>query len=416
MSDPLKSNSSPIQTNPSASSLKLEKDLRWFLWILTLVVAVMYIVVLVTVPTVRQPAVLAIFTVLVVVHLCLHWFQVRIAIRPSRVAWYFIVQGILFFAISNLSGSANMIFPLFSGLIGDAIGMLGFTRRGILAEAYYLALLSISFLLLFSQNAASWLIVVTVSVVIVTNTFVVLYQRQIKARAQAQTLLLDLEAANRRLSEYAARVEDLTTATERQRMARELHDTLSQGLAGLILQLEAMEAHLMGERPERALLIVQQAMKKARETLAESRQAIADLRQAGPLDLGEAARQEVEHFTSSTGISCAVEITLPTSLPDPVAETAIRVISEGLTNVARHAQAKSAILRIAGIEATDELEIEICDDGVGFDPVSIETGHYGLLGMRERVHLAGGRIEIRSEPEKGTQIVIRFPLKDSVHE
>jgi two-component system, NarL family, sensor histidine kinase YdfH len=405
-----------MQTNPSASSLKLEKDLRWFLWILTLVVAVMYSVVLVTVPTVRKPTTLIIFTVLVMVYLFLHWFQVRIAVRPSWVAWYIIIQGILFFAISNLSGSANMIFPLFSGLIGGAIGMLGFNRRGILAEAYYLALLSISFLLLFSQNAAGWLIVVTVSVLIFTNTFVVLYQRQIKARAQAQTLLLDLGAANRQLSEYAARIEDLTTAAERQRMARELHDTLSQGLAGLILQLEAMEAHLLGKRPERALRIVQEVKARARETLAESRQAIADLRQAGPLDLGEAARQEAEHFTSFTGIPCAVEIALPAALPDPVTETAIRVISEGLTNVARHARAKSAKLRIATIEAKDELEIEICDDGIGFDPVSVGTGHYGLLGMRERVHLAGDRLEVRSEPEKGTQIVIRFPLEDSVHE
>jgi NarL family two-component system sensor histidine kinase YdfH len=405
-----------MQTNPAASSLKLETDLRWFLWILTLVVAVMYIVVLVTVPTVRKPATLIIFTVLVMVHLFLHWFQVRIAVRPSWVAWYIIIQGILFFAISNLSASANMIFPLFSGLIGDAIGMLGFNRWGILAEAYYLALLSISFLLLFSPNAAGWLIVVTVSILIFTNTFVVLYQRQIKARAQAQALLRDLEAANRQLSEYAARIEDLTTATERQRMARELHDTLSQGLAGLILQLEAMEAHLMGKRPERALRIVQEAKARARETLAESRQAIADLRQAGPLDLGEAARQEAEHFTSSTGIPCEVEIALPAALPDPVTETAIRVISEGLTNVARHARAKSAKLRIAIIEAKDELEIKICDDGVGFDPVSVETGHYGLLGMRERVHLAGGRLEVRSESERGTQIVIRFPLEEPTHE
>lgn len=397
-----------MQTNPAASSLKLETDLRWFLWILTLVVAVMYIVVLVTVPTVRKPATLIIFTVLVMVHLFLHWFQVRIAVRPSWVAWYIIIQGILFFAISNLSGSANMIFPLFSGLIGDAIGMPGFNRRGILAEAYYLALLSISFMLLFSPNAAGWLIVVTVSVLIFTNTFVVLYQRQIKARAQAQALLRELEAANRQLSEYAARIEDLTTATERQRMARELHDTRSQGLAGLILQLEAMEAHLMGKRPERALRIVQEAKARARETLAESRQAIADLRQAGPLDLGEAARQEDEHFTSSTGIPCEVEIALPAALPDPVTETAIRVISEGLTNVARHARAKSAKLRIA--------IIEVKNDGVGFDPVTVETGHYGLLGMRERVHLVGGRLEVRSESERGTQIVIRFPLEEHTHE
>ena len=81
-------------------------------------------------------------------------------------------------------------------------------------------------------------------------------------------LLAELETANRQLTEYAARVEDLTIAAERQRMARELHDTLSQGLAGLILQLEAADAHLAANRPERARGILEQSMEKARGTPA----------------------------------------------------------------------------------------------------------------------------------------------------
>jgi NarL family two-component system sensor histidine kinase YdfH len=309
-----------------------------------------------------------------------------------------------------------MIFPLFAGMIGEAIGTLGFNRRGILAALYYLVLLILCFLLRFDLRVSGWLIVGTTAIVISTVIYVVLYKRQVEARAKAQALLLDLEAANRQLSEYAARVEELTTAAERQRMARELHDTLSQGLAGLILQLEAVEAHLSGSRPERALRIVQEAKSGARETLAESRQAIADLRQAGARDLREAARQEAEHFTSSTGIPCAVEIALPASLPEPETETAIRVIAEGLTNIARHARAKNAKLRIVSNLDSKELEIEITDDGTGFEPASVEAGHYGLLGMRERVRLAGGSFDVHSEPGKGTQIVIRFPLEGSVHE
>ena len=248
-----------------------------------------------------------------------------------------------------------------------------------------------------------------------TIFYVVLYKRQVDARARAQSLLRDLEAANHQLSEYAARVEELTSAAERQRMARELHDTLSQGLAGLILQLEAVEAHLTGSRPERALQIVQEAKTTTRETLAESRQAIAELRQTGSRDLEEAARQEAGHFTSSTGIPCQVEIALPEHLPVPVTETAIRVIAEGLTNIARHARAKNASLRVTSLTDSKELEIGIGDDGIGFDPASIEAGHYGLLGMRERVRLAGGDFDVHSEPGKGTQIVIRFPLEDTVH-
>jgi two-component system, NarL family, sensor histidine kinase YdfH len=346
----------------------------------------------------------------------LHWLLFKITPNSSWLNAYVIVQGGLFFSVALLSASPNMIFPLYAGLLGEAIGTLGLKRRGLFAALYYTLFLIISFFLIFDAITSGWIILVTAAIFVSTVLYTVLYKRQVDARAQTQTLLLDLEAANRQLSEYATRVEDLTTSAERQRMARELHDTLSQGLAGLILQLEAVEAHLSGSRPERALAIVQQAKTKARETLAESRQAIADLRQAGPRDLGEAARQEVEHFTSSTGIPCVVEIALPATLPEPVTETAIRVIAEGLTNIARHAQAKNAKLRVAGLAASRELEIEIADDGVGFDPETIETGHYGLLGMRERVRLAGGSFDVHSELGKGTRIVIRFPLEDSVHE
>jgi NarL family two-component system sensor histidine kinase YdfH len=391
---------------------KVDMDLSWLLGLLTLVAAVMYVVVLFTVPAIRQPLTLVVFTALLALHLFLHWQVVKIAQRVSWLIAYVILQGILFFAIALLSSSPNMIFPLFAGLLGEAIGTLGLKRRGILATAYYVLLLIIAFLLRFDLGVSGWLIVGTAAIVISTVLYTVLYKRQVEARAQAQSLLQDLEAANRQLSEYAARVEELTTTAERQRMARELHDTLSQGLAGLILQLEAVEAHLTGSRPERALRIVQEAKSGARETLTESRQAIADLRQAGPRDLGEAARQETEHFTSSTGIPCAVEIALPATLLEPVTETAIRVIAEGLTNIARHARARSASLRIAVSEEAQELEIELHDDGIGFDPVSVEAGHYGLLGMRERVRLEGGRFEVQSAAGKGTRLVIRFPLEE----
>jgi NarL family two-component system sensor histidine kinase YdfH len=239
---------------------------------------------------------------------------------------------------------------------------------------------------------------------------VTLYSRQAEAREQAQSLLKDLEAANRQLSEYASRVEDLTIANERQRMARELHDTLSQGLAGLILQLEAADAHLAGNRPERARGILQQSMEKARGTLAEARQAIDDLRRPAERDLVEAVEREADHFTIATGIPCEPQIELTVDVPDPVAETVIRAISEGLTNIARHAKAGNVTLRLTGSEK--ELEIEICDDGIGFDPESVEAGHYGLLGMRERVRLAGGRLEVQSVAGKGTRLVIRFPLEE----
>jgi NarL family two-component system sensor histidine kinase YdfH len=395
---------------------KVPVDLRWLLGLLTLVAVVMYSVVVAADPDVRRPLVLTALTVLLVVHLLLHWLLFKIDPHSGWLHVYILVQGILFFAIALLARSPNLIFPLFAGLLGEAIGSLGWNRRGILAVAYDTLLLIVSIILLFDRAASGWMIVGTAAIVVTTALYTVLYKRQVEARARAQSLLQDLEAAHRQLGEYAARVEELTTAAERQRMARELHDTLSQGLAGLTLQLEAVEAHLAGGRGERALEIVGQAKEQARETLADSRRAIRALRQTGPPDLGEAVRQETEHFSASTGIPCTVAVSLPSDLADTVSEAALRAVSEGLTNIARHAQARHASLRIATIEAAKELEIEIGDDGVGFDPASVEAGHYGLLGMRERVQLAGGRLEVRSAPGEGTQIVIRFPLESSADE
>jgi len=269
-------------------------------------------------------------------------------------------------------------------------------------------------MLLTSAASLGWWALGTIPIVIFTGLYVLMYLRQVEAREQAQTLLRDLEAANRQLSEYAARVEDLTISSERQRMARELHDTLSQGLAGLILQLEAVDAHLAGNRTERGRSILRQSMEKARAALADARRAIDDLRQPTERDLAEAVREEAERFTVATGIHCAPEIDLAADVPEAVAETAIRAVAEGLTNIARHASARTVTLRLAGKEK--ELELEICDDGVGFDPAAVEAGHYGLLGMRERVRLAGGRLEVRSGSGEGTCITIRFPSEISSHD
>jgi NarL family two-component system sensor histidine kinase YdfH len=329
---------------------------------------------------------------------------------------YTIVQGLLFLAVTLIAHTPSMIFTLSACLVGEAIGSLGMSRRGFLGASYYLSLVVVSFVLLYGWHGSLWWIIGTVAVAVSSTFYTILFKGQADARQRAQALLKDLEAANLQLTEYASRVEELTTVAERQRMARELHDTLSQGLAGLVLQLEAVAAHLKADRPGRALGIVQEAMEKARGTLAESRRAIADLRQSGPRDLGEVARQEAEHFASSTGIPCAVEIALPRVLPEPVGEAAGRALVEALTNVARHARARNVNLRIATIEEPKQLELEICDDGVGFDPASIEAGHYGLLGMRERAQLAGGRLEVHSTPGRGTQLVIRFPLENGSHD
>jgi NarL family two-component system sensor histidine kinase YdfH len=388
-----------------------ETFMEWpFFLILTFAFAFVYIQSIFSNAALREPARLILFTVLMNVHIALHWLSARLR-KWSRVAVYLVVQCALAFVVVYLAANIAPLMALYMGLIGETIGLLREKPRWMIAAV--VALLGLSFLnyiLLVGRADWYWWLLAMLPMTFFVAVYVTLYSRQAEARRRAQLLLKDLEVANRQLSEYSAQVEDLTLTTERQRMARELHDTLSQGLAGLILQLEAVDAHLAGDRTERGRSILRQSMEKARGTLAEARQAIDNLRQPAERDLAEAVRQEAERFTNATGIPCEPEIDIPIDIPDLVSETSVRAISEGLTNVARHAKAKNVTLRLTGIEK--RLEIEICDDGVGFDPQAVQAGHYGLLGMRERVRLAGGRLEVRSESGKGTCITLRFPLEN----
>jgi NarL family two-component system sensor histidine kinase YdfH len=354
---------------------------------------------------------IALLTVLMGTHIALYWISPRVFEHPRWLAPYLFIQGLLAFAMGMLVQFSGFVFGVYPGLIGLSIGMPVKRVWRVVTVGCFMALSLVNYMFVAGSGAVLWWVLESVPVVLFVTMYVSMYLRQAEAVQQAQVLLKDLEIANRQLTEYAARVEDLTITSERQRMARELHDTLSQGLAGLILQLEAVDAHLTEDHIDRARAIVREMMVRARSTLADARLAIDNLRSTGTLGLGEVARQETDHFFAATGIPCEVSISLVDSLPGQVTDAAIRAVSEGFTNIARHSHAKKAKLCIVAREDLNELQIEIADDGIGFDPENIEAGHYGLLGMRERVRLSGGRLEINSKKGSGTRLVIRFPLE-----
>lgn len=239
-----------------------------------------------------------------------------------------------------------------------------------------------------------------------------LYLQQRHSHKQTRLLLEELQSTHAQLSAYALRVEELTMLTERQRLARELHDTLTQGVAGLVMQLEAIKSYLGKGQPERAQEIVLSATTRARTVLTETRYVLQDLRADHPRpdDLPEMVQEETERFTSSTGIPCEIEVDALAQTPDAYCGHVLRAISEGLNNIARHAQAHHASVRV--IVHQEELVIEMCDDGIGFDPQKATAcpGHYGLIGLRERVNLIGGVLALKSRPGMGTRINICLPM------
>ncbi|MGE5643813.1 MAG: sensor histidine kinase [Byssovorax cruenta] len=397
-----------MTASPSPQISKVERDPRLFMWLMTLVVAGIYVVTLMNQPSVRRLGVLIPYTVLLLVHMVLHWQLEKLTQRPNWVLWYMIIQGGLALIISWLGNETGMTFALFMALIGEAVGLFRLTRPGLLTGVYYLILMVISLVQLPGQGSLGPLLLGTIPMVIFVVIYVTLYMRQNEAREHAQSLAAELETANRRLSEYAAEVEDLTIANERQRMARELHDTLSQGLAGLILQLEAADAHLSNHRNDKAHTIITNAMVQARATLADARRAIDDLRQPLLGNLDSAIRVEISRFTDATGIPIMFQSDPIPSLPDPSKEILVRAIAEALTNIANHANAQNVEIHIRVNE--ENLWVTIRDDGQGFDVTAIPAGHYGILGIKERVRLVNGNFEIQSGNGKGTTLNLKIPL------
>ncbi len=345
-------------------------------------------------------------------HIGLYWVNLKYHHSRRWSPFYYILQAVLIITLVSfpyerdgvrisILGSTSMC------MIGETLGLWGNTRRSFFIGLFYAGL---AFILSF-LSVERKVFVTAVSGLLFNFVFIILFMivlsQQFAEREKAEELAESLESANAQLAANAAQIESLTLQNERQRMARELHDTLAQGVAGLVLQLEAVKAHLASNRTDRASAIVEQALTRARETLAESRAAIDDLR-AAPANLAESVREQVDRFSQSTGISCALELSVQENqLSAEAAEHALSILSEALANITRHAQATRVNIRF--LVQKDELKLDVRDNGRGFDVnEQFGLGHYGLLGMRERARLTGGELSLESTPETGTIVCLRI--------
>ena len=385
------------------------KETRPFFYILVAVLIFLYSFAVYSDPLLRQPIRLIPFTFLMVLHGILHWYVAYLTTRNSHIAIYLIVQLIIIITLIAITQQQGIVMGLYLALAGETVGFLGDWRRSLIAAAGFLVLMALNYGLVWGWDVApQWLGSIVIMLLFVL-IYVILYVRQITAREEAQHLFTELQTAHNQLASYAQQVETLTLDAERQRMARELHDTLAQGLAGLVLQLEALEAHLEKGQPDAAYQIVGQAKERARITLANARSAIDDLRNDNATPI-EAITHEVARFKKATGIPC--HLTLPESLPlsQQNSEHAIRFITEGLANVTRHAQATEVWVDVN--EVNNHIHLKIRDNGNGFENSNIATGHYGLLGLRERARLANGTLTIDTAPGKGTMLVMEIPMEE----
>lgn len=214
-----------------------------------------------------------------------------------------------------------------------------------------------------------------------------------------------LEQANTQLAHYASTLEHLTISRERNRMARELHDTLAHTLSALSVQLETVKAYWSVDAAA-AQAMLDKSLEATRSGLQETRRALKSLR-ASPLDdlgLSLALQRMAESAAKRSNLT--LDLALPAQLPalSPDVEQAIyRVAQEAISNVTQHANAKT--LQVHLTRNGSEMSLLVRDDGRGFkERPGEKSDHFGLPGMRERAQLAGGILTIATQPGQGTSV------------
>lgn len=288
---------------------------------------------------------------------------------------------------------------------------------------YYFVVLGMLFLLFWQYGflAIDGFTVTLLAVTISTTLFTMLLPglliahlmtQQRQQRAVLAAVAEEQTRTNEQLVHYAASLEELTISRERNRLARELHDTLAHSLSAVTVQLGAVET-LWESSPDEAKALLTQADESARDGLDEARRALQALR-ASPLeDLGLVLALEALAKEAAERTGAKLNLKIPeaslTFLEPHFEQSIYRVAQEALENCVRHAMAKTIWVTLA--DSAEQLQLIIKDDGQGFDPAhAAPSGHYGVAGMQERARVIGGRLQVESSPGHGTTVQLIVPL------
>jgi signal transduction histidine kinase len=260
------------------------------------------------------------------------------------------------------------------------------------------------------RGAVAWPAVAAVSVFAAGTLLSVAYMGTIVRQSRERQRLIEQLQATR--AELAAAERQAGTLAERQRLARDLHDTLTQGFTSIVLLLEAAEESLATGRP--VAQHIQQALRSARDNLAESRQVVWALR---PRPLAEqplpsALEELTRRLAEETGMQAETVVTGTVQpLPGEVEEALLRIAQEALANVRQHAAASRVTVTVSYLD--DVTMLDVADDGVGFDRAAsaAAAGGLGLPAMSERAAALGGGLTIESAPGEGTTIAVKLPTQ-----
>jgi signal transduction histidine kinase len=332
----------------------------------------------------------------------------KAGVQAWQAQLYLAVHGGLVVGLLALE-TGDPVFPFLFLILSPQAVLLSPQRWGMLWVGVYLLVSGGFFLRAYGWSVAWVPLLVYAAGLFFFGIFGHVLMRVDAARKETQALLAELQEAHRQLQTYADRVEELAIAEERNRLAREMHDTLGHRLTVAAVQLEGAQ-RLISQDPQRAAGMVGVVREQVSEALSELRRTVATLR--APLEedlqLHSALQRLVRHFEEATGIT--VHLMLPDErpeLPDPYRVALYRVAQEALTNVQRHAQARDVWLQLTWQDGM--VALLVGDNGVGPSRDAEQSG-FGLRGLRERAAQLGGEFYVEPRPGGGTQLSLRLPL------
>lgn len=240
--------------------------------------------------------------------------------------------------------------------------------------------------------------------------FVIIFTQAIvdeeTARLKVENLANELMRANNQLRDYAGKVEELTLTKERNRLAREIHDGLGHSLTTINMQIKASRA-VMEKNAEKAKEMLDSAQKITRDALEEVRDSIFAIRTSSenPIRLEDQLKQLIAHSEPS-GIRVKFRVIgRARELSPKIEYTLYRTAQESLSNILKHSRASHAWVTL-DFSLSKTTRLTIRDDGIGAD--QLEEG-YGMKGLRERVHLVGGKVSFETSRGKGVSVIIEVP-------
>jgi signal transduction histidine kinase len=343
-------------------------------------------------------------------------FSELFIIRRNRLLTYIylLVQTAIICTLSLITPNVDFWAALFCPLVVQV--MHSFPQRtGFLITGIFTVITSILLLLGLGPEVGLPLIFTYGVIYFLLAAFIAIIREAEAARGESQKQQAELESAHRQLQTYTARAEELAVLQERDRLARELHDSVTQSLYSLTLFTQAARELAEAGNLERTQHNLARIAHTAGQALKEMRLLVYELRPLALTDvrLIEALQHRLDAVEGRSGVQARLllEAEEDIELSATVEEELYRIAQEALNNALKHAHATSVAVRLVVPADSRRLEFEVSDDGCGFDTDAVKgKGGLGLTSIRERADRLGAELSVSSTPGQGTQVKIGMEI------